>query len=246
MWVQALKTYQSIVAVRPDALGAMYGKMSGVAQRLVEEVGEVQQRKGSAVIKKNAFAVEVASLKVANQRLEGGKQRLVEEKQQFAAEGASLKGANQRLVEEKQQLVEEKQQFQQHLSKFAATNPDLEKQLPLMTYASAKGHPLSIMLEGQEEGDRHQVKMGVYELVEGKEVNARGVWKRTGKEHFMYYSSTNKWRIGNQGRMEAGKNTGWLNVASTALTPDKITETWKVDGVEHKWHDAPKVRAQLA
>ena len=45
--------------------------------------------------------------------------------------------------------------------------------------------------------------------------------------------------------MEAGTNAGWLCVDSTALTPDKITEGWKVwDGAKHV--DAPKVRARLA
>jgi hypothetical protein len=182
MWVQALKTYQSIVAVRPDALGAMYGKMSVVAQRLVEE------------------------------------------KQQW-------------------------EQERQHLSKFAATNPALAKQLALMTYARAKGYPLSIVVEGQEEGDHHQDKMGVYELVEGKQVNARGVWKRTGKEEFMYYASShNEWWISFRESMEAGEARGWMYVASTALTPDKTTEGWRVsDGtVTGTWHDAPKVRARLA
>jgi hypothetical protein len=91
--------------------------------------------------------------------------------------------------------------------------------------------------------------MGVYELVEGKEVNARGVWKRTGKEHFMYYASSDKWWfISDREDMEAGKTYGWLYVDSTALTPDKITETWKVFEDVKPWRfvDAPKVRARLA
>jgi hypothetical protein len=104
----------------------------------------------------------------------------------------------------------------------------------------------SIKLEGQEEGDPQQSSMGVYELEEGKEVNARGVWKATCKEAFMYYaSSKNQWIISHRENMEAGKDEGWLCVASTALTPDKITETWKVyDG--KAWPDGPKVRARLA
>lgn len=52
----------------------------------------------------------------------------------------------QRLVEEKQRLVEEKQQFRQHLAELAATNQALEKQLALITYASAKGYPLSTVV----------------------------------------------------------------------------------------------------
>jgi hypothetical protein len=110
---------------------------------------------------------------------------------------------------------------------------------------------LSIVVEGQEEGDHQQDVMGVYELVEGKEVNARGVWKLTSKEEFMWYAQRQKdddkrwhWWISDRESMEAGKAEGWMNVASTALTPDKTTETWQVwDGEE--WHDAPKVRVRL-
>jgi hypothetical protein len=102
-----------------------------------------------------------------------------------------------------------------------------------------------IKLEGQEEGDPQQSKMGVYELEEGKEVNARGVWKATGKEVFMFYASDFGWFISDREAMEAGEAVGWMRVASTALTPDKIIETWEVDDGK-AWVDAPKVRARLA
>jgi hypothetical protein len=94
--------------------------------------------------------------------------------------------------------------------------------------------------------------MGMYELVEGKEVNGRGVWQMTGgHEYFMYYAKRNKsddkrwhWYINDRAKMEAGKAGGFVNVASTALTPDQVTETWQVwDGTE--WPDAPKVRARM-
>jgi hypothetical protein len=104
-----------------------------------------------------------------------------------------------------------------------------------------------IKLEGQEEGDPMQASIGVYELVEEKEVNARGVWKATGKvlEWFMYYGSNKQWVIcTGRDTMEAGEAAGWMYVASTALTPDKITETWQ--GWDGKANvDAPKVRARV-
>jgi hypothetical protein len=100
-----------------------------------------------------------------------------------------------------------------------------------------------IKLEGQEEGDLQQGAMGVYELEEGKEVNARGVWKATGKEVFMYYASNNEWYIIHRENMEAGKAWGWMRVASTALTPDKITEGWEVDDGT-AFVEAPKVRVR--
>lgn len=88
--------------------------------------------------------------------------------------------------------------------------------------------------------------MGVYELPEGNQVNARGVRKRTGQGWFMYYASSDKWYIGSREGIEAGKTYGWLCVASTALTPDKITEMWQVPDGTGTWPDALKVRARLA
>jgi hypothetical protein len=90
--------------------------------------------------------------------------------------------------------------------------------------------------------------MGMYELMEGKEVNGRGVWQIAGgKGWFMYYGSTKEWYIsGKRAKMEAGKASGWMRVASTALTPDQITETWQVyDIVAKAFVDAPKVRARM-
>jgi hypothetical protein len=109
-----------------------------------------------------------------------------------------------------------------------------------------------ILLEGLQQGDRTYILMGVYELMEGKEVNGRGVWQMAvwqmaeGEEElFMYYSSDKQWWISGRASMEAGKASGYMKVASAALTPDQITETWKVgDGTG--WPDAPKVRARRA
>jgi hypothetical protein len=90
--------------------------------------------------------------------------------------------------------------------------------------------------------------MGVYELMESKAVNGRGVWQMAGGgvENFMYYASNKYWYICN-GRetMEAGEGAGAMKVASTALTPNQVTETWQVDGTPTGWLDAPKVRARM-
>jgi hypothetical protein len=112
-----------------------------------------------------------------------------------------------------------------------------------MAAASGVG---DIRVEGQQQGDPQHDCMGVYELMEGKEVNGRGVWQMAGgQEDFMYYSSNKKWYINARASMEAGKDAGWMSVASSALTPNQITETWQVsDG--KAWVDAPKVRARRA
>jgi hypothetical protein len=104
-----------------------------------------------------------------------------------------------------------------------------------------------ILLEGQQQGDHKHGLMGMYELVEGKEVNGRGVWQMAGgKELFMYYSSSQWWIVNNREWMEAGEADGWMCVASTALTPDQVTKTWKVaDIVAKAWVDVPKVRARM-
>jgi hypothetical protein len=106
---------------------------------------------------------------------------------------------------------------------------------------SAARQVRDICVEGQQQGDHVHDLMNVYELMEGKEVNARGVWQMEGgQERFMYYGSNKEWFISNRADMEAGK--GWMNVASAALTPEQITETWQLwDGTA--WIAAPKVRA---
>jgi hypothetical protein len=117
----------------------------------------------------------------------------------------------------------------------------------------------SILLEGQQHGDPQHDMMGVYQLVEGKEVNGRGVWQMAGgQEYFMYYASSKEWFISDRADMEAGKDAGWMRAYSTALTPDQVTETWQAyaddasgseessdSGSDGTWVAAPNVRARM-
>jgi hypothetical protein len=60
----------------------------------------------------------------------------------------------------------------------------------------------------------------------------------------MYYSSSKQWGVGDEEDPEGGEASYWLEVASTALTPDQIDETWRADdGVA--WLDAAKVMARM-
>jgi hypothetical protein len=106
----------------------------------------------------------------------------------------------------------------------------------------------SIRLEGQEEGKPQHDKMGVYELMEGKVVNRRAVWKKAGEEVFLYYRSVHGgWVVSDRENMEAGTNNKWvLNMSTTELTPRTLLHGWKVVPGEAKGkctEDAPDVRA---
>ena len=70
--------------------------------------------------------------------------------------------------------------------------------------------------------DRNHL-MGVYQLMEGKVVNGRAVWQKQGgtTERFLYCSHNGSWYVGKRERMEQGKNTGFMFLATAALTPDQ-------------------------
>jgi hypothetical protein len=104
----------------------------------------------------------------------------------------------------------------------------------------------AVVLEGQEEGEARHELMGVYERVEGKEVNGRGVWQTLGgMDCFLYYYSSNKqWIVSSRESMEAGNGKGSMIINSTAATPDQITEQWTVsDGTGPQV--APKLRVRV-
>jgi hypothetical protein len=123
-----------------------------------------------------------------------------------------------------------------------------EEQIQAMAQAQ---EAKSIMVQGQEKDDYQHGRMGMYELVEGKVVNGRGVWQLQGNiDSFLYFSRRNimEWVISNRREMEAGEAVGWLRVTSRALTPDRVTKLWRVyDGVSSAkgWHDAPKLRVRV-
>jgi hypothetical protein len=107
--------------------------------------------------------------------------------------------------------------------------------------------PRDILLAGQVQDDPQSGRMGMYQLMEGTEISWRGVWQRRaggGQESYLwFYSKTSSWWVTDRASMEARSAHGWLHVASIALSPDKITQTWKVFAGADTWVDAPKVRA---
>jgi hypothetical protein len=88
--------------------------------------------------------------------------------------------------------------------------------------------------------------MGVYERVENKEVDGKGVWQAVGCiGRFLYYDSSRKqWMVSDRKAMEAGNASCAMGVFSTAATPDQITEQWKVsDGTD--WHIVPNLQVRV-
>jgi hypothetical protein len=101
----------------------------------------------------------------------------------------------------------------------------------------------AVVLEGQEEGELQHLVMGVYERVEDKEVDGRGVWQALGgiNRFLHYYSRRREWLVSSREDMEADDGKCLMRVNSTAATPDQITEQWMVyDGTA--WVSAPKLR----
>jgi hypothetical protein len=109
-----------------------------------------------------------------------------------------------------------------------------------------------ILLEGQQQGDHQHSKMGMYELMEGKEVNGRGVWQMAGggKDVFLYFFAEKggHWFIGDRGDMEAGRNRAWFVCKSSALTPSALAQGWYVVPGEAKGsctERAPNIKSRL-
>jgi hypothetical protein len=88
--------------------------------------------------------------------------------------------------------------------------------------------------------------MGVYERVEGKEMNGRGVWQAVGgMDCFLcYYSSNKQWMVSDRVNIAAGNGRCFMVTNSTAATPDQITEQWRAsNGTD--WQVAPKLRVRV-
>jgi hypothetical protein len=115
----------------------------------------------------------------------------------------------------------------------------------------------AVVLEGQEEGEASRGSMGVYERVEGRETNGRGVWQAVGGlDSFLYYDSGNcrvndgpyrrpRWVVttGNYQFRPRGEAPRMF-VTSSATTPDQITEKWRVCDSRSCLQDAPNVRVR--
>jgi hypothetical protein len=110
----------------------------------------------------------------------------------------------------------------------------------------------AVVLEGHEEGDPRHGMMGVYERLDRKDVNGRGVWQLLGNDAFLFYAQREReddgrwhWWVGDKEDMETGKGRGYLKVPSDAVSPTDLTETWTATEPWGSWVSAPRVRRGL-
>jgi hypothetical protein len=112
-----------------------------------------------------------------------------------------------------------------------------------------------IVVSGLQE-DIHHV-MGRYLLVRGMVFNRRAVWTRNGDQgryydRYLYRDAVGQWVVNKRASMEAGHASGWLDMASMALTPDQHLrgEHWRICKFEEGRHvgfcEMPEIRVAVA
>ena len=93
--------------------------------------------------------------------------------------------------------------------------------------------------------DRYHL-MGVYQLMEGKVVNGRAVWQKQGgtQELFLYNANNSMWHVSKREQMEKGEATGFMFLATAALTPDQARppEVCKLDDGRGQFVEAAEAR----
>jgi hypothetical protein len=140
----------------------------------------------------------------------------------------------------------------------------------LLVQGGATAPTRHLLLEGQAPHLPHANMMGVYELVEGKIVNDRPVWRAEGlgalsrlsdypyraqgprhsATHLFYGDGVNggAWVVSSEEDMEIGWVHGSLLVYSRALTPDSVTEVWHYFAgttMNEGWASARKIAARV-
>jgi len=98
-----------------------------------------------------------------------------------------------------------------------------------------------VILSGATPGERHQDKLGTYELCEGELVNDRVCYQQVGNPLRMIWFLTPYWYVGKRDEKALGQ--GWVQVRSLAPVPELITGVWSVwNSTERKWVEAPELR----
>ena len=105
----------------------------------------------------------------------------------------------------------------------------------------------NITMGGLAAGHQYFDLMGVYELMDVKEkwVNRRAVYKKAGRDQYLYYSKVGSWTIAPKEGVDEGGG-GWMQApVSGAFTPDDVPadDAWQVSA-NTGWVDEPQVRAR--
>ena len=95
-----------------------------------------------------------------------------------------------------------------------------------------------VVLTGTTPGERHQDKLGTYQLCKGELVNDRVCYQQVGNPSRMIWFLTPYWYIGKRDEKALGQ--GWVQVRSLAPVPELISGVWSVwNSTERKWIEAP-------
>ena len=95
-----------------------------------------------------------------------------------------------------------------------------------------------VVLAGSTPGERHQDKLGTYQLCEGELVNDRVCYQQVGNPSRMIWFLTPYWYVGKRDEKALGQ--GWVQVRSLAPVPELIAGVWSVwNSTERKWVEAP-------
>ena len=95
-----------------------------------------------------------------------------------------------------------------------------------------------VVLTGTTPGERHQDKLGAYQLCKGELVNDRVCYQQVGNASRMIWFLTPYWYIGKRDEKALGQ--GWVQVRSLAPVPELISGVWSVwNSTERKWVEAP-------
>jgi hypothetical protein len=119
--------------------------------------------------------------------------------------------------------------------------------------AQANAERRKIVMEGVLPGEHQHDLMGVYELIDGKVVNGRGVWQKpasgglTGPTVLVYSARKGEWQLVCKEKTAAGSRVRGGRVSTKAVTPDRATSLWNVDDSDTTGmtHAAPKLRARV-
>jgi hypothetical protein len=83
--------------------------------------------------------------------------------------------------------------------------------------------------------------LGVYALVEAREVNGRPVWKHLRHGCWLAFGSNCRWMV--QSEEQLGAHCGWIDSESDAITPDRAESTWYAHITSRgEWRALPKLR----